>query len=80
MGCDPISGPVSDLANFLADLHSSYQTSSLNAYRSAIFIVQDKVDDLDFGKHSLVARLLKGAFHEDLHFLDIQVLGMFMWC
>ena len=63
-GCDPISGPVSDVANFLADLHSQgYQTSSLNAYRSAISSVHDRVDDTDVGKHPLISRLLKGAFH-----------------
>ena len=63
-GCDPISGPISDVANFLANLHSQgYQTSSLNAYRSAISSVHDRVDDVDVGKHPLISRLLKGAFH-----------------
>jgi len=61
---DPISGPISAVANFLADLHSQgYQTNSLNAYRSAISSVHDRVDDMDVGKHPLVARVLKGAFH-----------------
>jgi len=46
-GCDPISGTTSDVANFLAELHSQgYQTNSLNAYRSAISSVHDKVDDV----------------------------------
>ena len=50
--------------NFLADLHSQgYQNNSLNAYQSAISSVHDKVDDMDVGKHQLVTRLLKGAFH-----------------
>ena len=63
-GCDPVSGPISDVANFLVDLHyQGYQTNSLNAYQSAISSVHDKVDDMDVGKHPLVARLLKGAFH-----------------
>ena len=79
-GCDPISGPASDVANFLADLHSQgYQTSSLNAYRSAISSVHDKVDDVEVGKHPLVARLLKGAFQTRPPFLVIQVLGMSRW-
>jgi len=61
---DPISGPISDVANFLADLHSQgYQTNSLDAYRSAISSVHDRVDGVDVGKHPLVARVLKGAFH-----------------
>ena len=56
--------PISDVANFLADLHAKgYQTSSLNAYRSVISSVHDKVDDMDVGKHPLVCRVLKGAFH-----------------
>jgi len=57
-------GPISDVANFLAHLHSQgCQTNSLNAYRSAISSVHDRVDSVDVGKHSLVARVLKGAFH-----------------
>ena len=63
-GCDPISGPISDVANFLTDLHSrGYQTSSINVYRSAISSVYDRVDDMDVGKHPLVSWLLKEAFH-----------------
>ena len=54
----------SEVANFLANLHSQgYQTSPLNAYRSAVSNVHDRVDDMDVGKHPLVFRLLKGAFH-----------------
>ena len=40
-----------------------YQTSSLNAYQSAISSVRDRVDDVDVGKHPLISGLLKGAFH-----------------
>ena len=39
--------------------------------------MHDKVDDVDVGKHPLVARLLKVPFIQDLHFLVILVLGMF---
>jgi len=61
-GLDPVSGPISDVANFLADLHAQgYQTNSLNAYRSAISSVHDRVDNMDVGKHLLVARVLKGC-------------------
>ena len=57
-GLNLVSGPISDVANFLADLHAQgYQTSSLNAYRSAISSVHDRVDDMDVGKHPLVARV-----------------------
>jgi len=49
----------------------------LNVYRSIISGVHDKVDDVDVGKHPLVARLLKVPFIQDLHFLVILVLGMF---
>ena len=42
---DPISGSVGEVVNFLADLFSQgYQYRSLNAYRSAISLVYDKVD------------------------------------
>jgi len=50
--------------SFLADLHSQgYQTNSLNAYRSAISSVHDRVDGVDVGKHPLIARVFKGVFH-----------------
>ena len=58
-GCDHISGPISEVANFLADLHSQgYQISSLNANRSAISTVHDRVDEMDVGKDPLLSRLL----------------------
>ena len=64
-GSDPVSGPVSEVANFLADLHEEgCQSSSLNVFRSAISSVHDKVDGAEVGKHPTITRLLKGAFHE----------------
>ena len=60
-----ISCRVSEVVNFLADLFSQgYQYRSLNAYRSAISSVHDKIDGQDVGQHPLVTRLLKGAFHQ----------------
>ena len=39
-----ISGPISDVANFLADLfEEGYQYRSINVYRSSILTTQDKV-------------------------------------
>lgn len=58
-GCNLISGPISDVANFLSS--QSYQTSSLIAYQYAISSVHDKVGDMNVGKHPLVARFLKGS-------------------
>ena len=64
-GSDPISGDVSEVVNFLAHLfQEGYQYRSLNAYRSAISSVHDKVDGVSVGQHPLVARILKGAFNE----------------
>ena len=64
-GSDPISRPVSEIANFLAHLHKEgYRSSSLNVFRSAFSSVHDKVDGVDVGKHPTVTRLLKGAFYE----------------
>ena len=61
---DPISGPISDVVNFLAHLfEEGYQYQSLNSYRSAISSVHTKVDGYSVGEHPLVARLLKGAFN-----------------
>ena len=63
-GSDPFSGPVTDVANFLASLfQEGYQYNSVNAYRSAISSVHKKVDGLPVGQHPLVTRLLKGVFN-----------------
>ena len=62
---DPVSCPVGEVVNFLADLFTQgYQYRSLNAFRSAISSVHNKVDGCDVGQHPLVSRLLKGAFHQ----------------
>ena len=63
-GRDPISGPVADVANFLAYLHEEgYQSRSLNSFRSAISSVHDTVDGMEVDKHPMISRLLKGAYH-----------------
>ena len=57
---NPFSGPVSEVANFLASLfEEGYQYSSVNAYRSAISSVHDKVDGASVGQHPTIVRLLK---------------------
>ena len=62
---DPISGDIAEVVNFLAHLfQEGYQYRSLNAYRSAISSMHEKVDGYEVGQHPLVARLLKGAFHQ----------------
>ena len=64
-GFDPISGPVTNVVNFFASLHKEgYQYNSVNAYRSAISSVHEKVDGHDVGKHPLVVRMLKGIYHD----------------
>ena len=63
-GSDPFSGPVSEVANFLAVLYQEgYQYNSVNAYRSAISSVHEKVDDLPVGQHPMIIRLVKGVFN-----------------
>ena len=62
--CDPFSGPVSHVVNFLAYLfENGYQYRSLNAYRSAISSVHVHVDGVAVGQHPLVTRLMKGVYH-----------------
>lgn len=62
---DPISGDISSVINFLADLfHSGYQHRSLCAYRSAISSVHENVEGQPIGSHPMVSRLLKGVFHQ----------------
>ena len=64
-GADPFSGPISAVANFLASLfEEGYQYNSVNAYRSAISSVHEKVDGVDVGQHPTITRLLKGVFND----------------
>ena len=63
-GSDPFSGPVSEVANFLASLfQEGYQYNSVNAYRSAISSVHEKIDGLPVGQHPTITRLVKGLFN-----------------
>ena len=62
---NPISGPISDVANFLAELYKQgYQYSSLNSYRSAISSTHEKVDGQPVGQHPTIVRVLKGAYNK----------------
>ena len=62
---DPVSCPVEEVVNVVADLFTQgYQYRSLDAFRSAISSVHNKVEGCDVGQHPLVIRLLKGAFHQ----------------
>ena len=62
---DPVSGPISEVVNFLAHLFKEgYQYRSLNAYRLAISSVHEKADGYEVGQHPLVSRLLKGVFNQ----------------
>ena len=61
---DPVSGPLAEVANFLANLfEQGHQSRLLNAYRSAISSVHDRVDGMEVEKYPIITRLLKGAFH-----------------
>ena len=61
--CDPVSGLIEDMVNFLAHLYKEgYQYRSLNAYRSAIASMHTPIDGVSIGQHPLVSRLFKGAF------------------
>ena len=62
---NPISGPISDVANFLADLfEEGYQYRSINVYRSSISTTHDKVDGYSVGQHPTVTRLMRGVFNK----------------
>ena len=63
-GSDPFSGPISEVANFLATLYQEgYQYNSVNAYRSAISSVHEKFDGVPVGQHPIITRLVKGVFN-----------------
>ena len=59
-GSDPFSGPVSEVAYLYGE---GYQYNSVNAYRSAISSVHDKVDEVDVGQHPIITRLLNGIYN-----------------
>ena len=82
---DPTAGPVEDVINFLAELFAEgYQYRSLNAYRSAISSIHQKVDGQNIGQHPLVCRLLKGSYNQKpptpryTHFWDVGVVLRFI--
>ena len=82
---NPTTGPVEDVVNFLAELFAEgYQYRSLNAYRSAISSIHQKVDGQNIGQHPLVCRLLKGSFNQKpptprySHFWDVGVVLRFL--
>ena len=57
--------PYRWVINFLAHLfEQGYEYHSINSYRSAISSVHEKIDGYKIGQHPLVARTLKGIFHE----------------
>ena len=61
---NPVSGPVADVAKFLAHLHEEgYQSRLLNAYGSVMSSIYDTIDGMEVGKHLMISRLLKGAYH-----------------
>ena len=63
---NPVSGPVTDVINFLAELQvyeAGYSYCSLNSYRSAISSTHEKVDGHLVGQQPVVTRVLKGAFN-----------------
>ena len=63
-GSDPISGPITEVLNFLANLYKEgYQYSSINSYCSDISLVHEKIDGYNIGQHPLVTRLIKEVFH-----------------
>ena len=62
---DPTTGPIEDIANFLAELFKDgYKYRSLNSYRSAISALHSKVDGHPIGQHPLITRMLIGVYNE----------------
>ena len=56
---DPISGPISEVVNFLAHLFKEgYQYRSLNSYCSAISSLHERVDGVEVGQHPIVSRVM----------------------
>ena len=85
-GSDPISGPVTEVASFLAYLYKEgYQYySSINSYCSAISSMHDRIEGVMVGQHPMITRLVKGVFHSRLplprytHTWDVQMVLNFL--
>lgn len=62
---DPFCGPISDVANFIADLYQQgYQYRSLNSYCSSISSTHKKIDGYPVGQHPTMIRIMKGIFNK----------------
>ena len=60
---DPISGPLSAVLDFLAELfQGGLEWSTIAGYRSSISAYHDPTDGVPIGKHPRVCALLKGVF------------------
>ena len=73
---NPISDPISDIADFLAKLYKKgYQHRSLNAYCSAISSTHEKVDGQMVGQHPTIVRVLKGAYNKRPPYQVLHYMG-----
>ena len=62
---DPISGPLSAVLDFLAELfQGGLEWSTIAGYRSSISAYHDPIDGVSVGKHPRVCALLKGVFNK----------------
>ena len=65
---DLISGPLADVANFLAHLHEEdYQSHSLNGHRSAISSVHATVNGVEVGKQPITLHFWREFIKWDSH-------------
>lgn len=60
---DPITAPVVNVINFLAENQERLGYGALNTYRSAISLYHDRVDGLPIGSHPDIKSLMAGAFN-----------------
>ena len=68
-GRNLISGPISGIANFLAELFQEgyqYTAQLMNAYHSSISTIHDMVNSYSVNQHPNISRLMKGAFNKRL--------------
>ena len=62
---NPVSCSVESTVNFLADQQGLVSFGTLAGYRSAISFYHDTVEGAPVGKHSLVSKVMKGAFRDN---------------
>ena len=78
---NPLRHTLHDGMEFLTYLFSQgYSNGQISRARSAISVLIDQVNDISFGRHPLVKRLMKGIFEARRIFQNTEQFGVLILC